>query len=121
MLTASAAVALLNCKTCIVHSHPSHRQYEAKLLLMKRRQLRRRPSEAKLLPTRRRALISAPPQQRGLRKLLDVPMRLAGIDRHFRSVRPQLGRVLARIETRRPGVAQDVEVFGRVAARRQRP
>ncbi len=50
-----------------------------------------------------------------------MAVRLAGIDQHLGAIGPPLGLELAGIEPGRPGVAQGVDVLGRVAARAQRP
>ena len=52
-------------------------------LLVKRRRLRRRTLQTKLVPAGGGALVDALPQQRRLRELCDVFVRLAGVDQHL--------------------------------------
>ena len=57
----------------------------------------------------------------GRRGLLQMLVRFACIDQHLGAVGPRLRREPAGIESGRPGVAQDVDVFRRMAACAQRP
>ena len=57
----------------------------------------------------------------GRRGLLQMLVRFACIDQHLGAVGPRLRREPAGIEFGRPGVAQDVDVFRRMAAGAQRP
>src|SRR6516165_6454483 len=68
--------------------------------------------KAKFRPTFPHVIVHGSAQQRGLRKTFQMLVRLTGIDQHLRTVRPHLDREAAGIKSRRPGVAQDVDVFG---------
>src|SRR5262245_33038905 len=94
---------------------------KSRLFGVKRSHLRGCPGQAQFLPARSHPVMDGFAQQGGLRKLAEMLMRLAGVDEHLGTVRPSLERKPAGIEPGRPGVAQDVDVFRRMAARAQRP
>src|SRR3954464_15172293 len=91
------------------------------LLRMKHVEAWRGSGEAQLLPAFDHPVIGGAAQQGGLRKLLEMLVRLARVDQDLRSIRPRLRRKLAGIEPGRPGGAQQVEILGRMTARAQRP
>src|SRR5262245_23789334 len=82
---------------------------------VKRRHFWRRPGGTQFLPARPYPVMDGFPQQGGLRKLLQMLVRLAGVDEHLGTIRPCLGRKPAGIEPGRPGVAEDIDVLRRVA------
>src|ERR1700722_14881608 len=59
-------------------------------------ELRRLSGQPEFTPAAHDTIIRRPPQSRRLGELLDVTMRLAGVDQNLGAVRPILGRVLAR-------------------------
>jgi len=65
--------------------------------------------ESKLGPTRRNTLLNVASQQCRWRKLLDVAMRLAGVDQRLRAAGPLFCNVLTGIGADRPGGAYNVD------------
>src|ERR1051325_1072428 len=86
------------------------------LVIMERGELRRRAVKSQFVPARGGALVDAAAKPRRGREVLDALVRLAGVDQDLGAIGPVLRRVAARIEAGGPGVAQDVEIVGRIAA-----
>src|SRR5882724_7807764 len=68
------------------------------LVLVEHIEPRHLAGESVLGPARRHPRVDLPPQQRRLRELLDVAVRLAGVDEHLGAVGPRFRRILAGIE-----------------------
>src|SRR5665647_1218136 len=79
------------------------------------------PRQPQLLPARSNRVVSALSERRSLGENRQIAVFLASVDKRFRTVGPLFWRILGRVQPRAPGIAQEVDVVGWIAAAGHRP